>query len=158
MWNIIALHATYYCVLPTIGDKGGRQSVERQEGDEEEVRILLRFSSVFWLCTSQPLRNKCTAQFAVLDKSAWDWCTTITLCNHLFVFMHKYVQIDFFFFAVLCAYFCIIQAVAGLCVRSYVQYVCLCTRAHRWGLVVRASLDWPINYDGLLMMCNGMIY
>lgn len=34
----------------------------------------------------------------------------------------------------------------------------VCLLVHRWGLVVRASLDWPINYDGLLMICNGMIY
>lgn len=61
--------------------------------------------------------------------------------------MHKYVQ----FLALVCAYFCITQAFAGLCAGLDIQYVCLCMRAHHWGLVVRASLDWPINYDALLM-------
>lgn len=54
--------------------------------------------------------------------------------------------------------FAIIQVIAGSCVSVYLQYVCTCTLAHLWGLCVRASFDWPINYDGLLMMCNGMIY
>lgn len=44
----------------------------------------------------------------------------------------------------------------AVCVRAFSYSVCL--HVHRWGLVVRASLDWPINYGGLLMMCNEMIY
>ncbi len=80
-----------------------------------------------------------------------------TLCWHSYIGLHVHMQCVQFL-AVMCEYFCIIKAFAGLCVKSYIQFVCLCMRAHRWGLVVRASLDWPINYDDLLMMCNGMIY
>lgn len=72
------------------------------------------------------------------------------VCTFIIACMYSYVQ----FLPVLLHN---TQVIAGLHMSFHVQYVCLCMRA-RWGLVVRASLDWPINYDGLLMMCNGMIY
>lgn len=55
-------------------------------------------------------------------------------------------------FLVLCVLtFCATQAHAGSCASPCIQHVCLCMYSLRWGLFVRASLDWPINYDGLLM-------
>lgn len=50
-----------------------------------------------------------------------------------------------------CVHFLTIPTIAGVRVCESSLGMCLCTLAHHRGLVVRASLDWPINYDGLLM-------
>lgn len=150
MWSIIALHAICFSVVPTIGEKGGWQTVERQEGDREDWRFCL----VFWLCI-----------FAtVLEVSLYKFSRAVTFSLHWCSRRHAWSASPYpLVYTVscwMCAFFCIIQVIAGMCESFHVQYayMCMWIPAHCRGLVIRASLHRPINYDGLLMMCNGMIY